>query len=197
MVPENLVLRQMRSNVSASYTNSSIIGKEGVKIFICTIILAFSSFLHDSFYFTLSANALQKVVFSDLHNHIQLKQVIPRLACFKSEEFQLQQKLVGQWNRKKFWWSSPPSGGNEDRFNTTQVLIIWKHNKINWPWTNVGLRKNGLGNRAILIILLEELLVYSTTLFRSVEGSKKIKSEPTMEACDPAFQKNHCFLHAC
>ena len=143
MVPENLVLCQMRSNVSARYANSNINKKEGIKIFICTTILAFSSFLHDSFYFTLQANALQRVVFSDLQ--IQWKQVIPRLACLKSEKFQLQQKLVGRWYRKTFWWSSPLRGSHEDHFHTTQVLIIWKRNKINWPWTYVGLRKNGLG----------------------------------------------------
>ena len=62
MVPENLVPHQIESNISASYTNSNINRKEGIK----NLHLAFSSFLHDSFYFTHQANALQRVVFSDL-----------------------------------------------------------------------------------------------------------------------------------
>ena len=61
MVPENLVPHQIESNISASYTNSNINRKEGIKTFICPFILTSPSIFHDSFYFALQANALQRV----------------------------------------------------------------------------------------------------------------------------------------
>ena len=61
MVPENLVPHQMGSNISASYTNSNISRKEGIRTFICPFILTSPSTFHDSFHFALQANALQRV----------------------------------------------------------------------------------------------------------------------------------------